>query len=522
MDFQDDGRSDLGTAPLHLRGSTTREKTNSDASSSIGQNTTDQSSTLSSSTSYQETSTVPHLSSLSLIEKYFDVVQDANPIFSKDKFLHDYQSSLCDPELVSAITTITLKLIGSNSPEDEHNLDARIARLLSSSLLEDDIIGTTPSLDQFRKACILAFYDFHQFPGHQSWMRIGQITRMAYRTGLDRLESLRELYDDWGSYSNDEIQEWRSVWWCIYRLDSYSNLSSGTPYLIEHQFVNTSFILDYSHHSPGDSATPQEVHLPSDYADLYKLLPVFALSPKTFSKNVHLLSIAAMRQTGTAKRMHFARPRDDMTESLANIQRQISTLSLSLPPGFFNPARNAFANESHEDHHARLVTVLHLMMARLLLTMLSCAQAKKDKAMVLLTWQQVLEVCQDIASVMEQWNSLFCMKVDPAISFIPFTALVFLDLHKKSTAMDNPTLQTKIQYQQTVLRLNLEEFAKRWTLPRLLNLSFAGFSESVSGPLSHRHIFVILSRFESPLHPRWLQFLSTAQAHLDSVQDAHH
>lgn len=401
------------------------------------------------------------------IEKYFDIVQDLNPIFSKDKFLLDYQELQCDPDLISTIVAITAKLMGLNSLAGEHNLDARIDRLLTSSLLEDDIIGTTPSLDQFRKACLLAFYDFHQFPGHQSWMRIGQITRMAYRTGLDRIESMRTLYPDWASFSNDEIQEWRSVWWCIYRLDSYSNLSSGTPNLIDHQFVNTSLILDHSDQSSSGKTIPQEVHLPSDYADLWKLLSVFALSPKTFLKNVHILSIAAMRQTAAAIRRHFSRPREDMTESLADVKRQLSTLSLSLPPGWFNPARNAFADESHDDHHARLVTVLHFMMARLLLAILCCCQANKEEP--LLTWQQVLELCQDIASVMEQWNSLFCMKVDPAISFIPFTALIFLDLHKKSTAVAQPILQSKIQHNQTILRLHLEQFALVWTLPRLLN-----------------------------------------------------
>ncbi|KAJ5759586.1 hypothetical protein N7520_006742 [Penicillium odoratum] len=455
-----------------------------DPTFAVGQNTTKQSSSSSPPTSFQESRSTPQVPAISLydflylygktqltifinsIEKYFDVIQDANPIFSKKKFLRDYQLSRCDPDLVSTIVAITAKLNGLNSLADDNSLDAQIDRLLSSSLLEDDIIGTTPSLDQFRKACLLAFYDFHQFPGHQSWMRIDQITRMAYRTGLDRLESLRELHSDWGALSNDEIQEWRSVWWCIYRLDTYSNLSSGTPNLIDHQFVNTSFILDQS----SAENVPQQVHLPSDYADLCRLLPVFALSPKTFLLNVHILSIAAMRQTGTAIRMHFSRPRDDMTETLANVQRQLSILSLSLPPGWFNPARNAFADESHDDHHARLVTVLHLMMARLLLTILTCAHTNKEEPS--LTWQEVLEVCQDIASVMEQWNSLFCIKVDPAISFIPFTALIFLDLHKKSTAVAEPTLLSKIQYNQTVLRLHLEQFARTWTLPRLLNCKY--------------------------------------------------
>lgn len=36
-------------------------------------------------------------------------------------------------------------------------------------------------------------------------------------------------------------------------------------------------------------------------------------------------------------------------------------------------------------------------------------------------------------------------------------------------------------------------------------------------PLSYVHIHLIISRFEAPLHPRWLHFLSSAQAELERV-----
>jgi hypothetical protein len=64
------------------------------------------------------------------------------------------------------IATITAKLTGFKLFPDETALNSRIDLLLGSSLLEDDIVGDSPSLDQFRKACVLALYDFHQFPGH--------------------------------------------------------------------------------------------------------------------------------------------------------------------------------------------------------------------------------------------------------------------------------------------------------------------------------------------------------------------
>lgn len=105
---------------------------------------------------------------------------------------------------------ITAKLTGFTADSDDRpSLDAGLDLLLSSSLLEDDLIGDIPSLDQFRKAYLLAFYEFHQFPGHHSWLRVGRVTRMAYRIGLDRLDHIRTIYPDWSTVSDEEIQEWR-------------------------------------------------------------------------------------------------------------------------------------------------------------------------------------------------------------------------------------------------------------------------------------------------------------------------
>lgn len=105
-------------------------------------------------------------------------------------------------------------------------------------------------------------------------------------------------------------------------------------------------------------------------------------------------------------------------------------------------------------------------MAQLLLSTLECGRLRDDEWLMI--WQQVLEACQDIASIAEQWDGSFCLMVDPAISFTIFTALIFLELHRKSTAISPPNLQSRIDHDKTVLRLLLEQFASSWTLPRLL------------------------------------------------------
>ncbi|CEL03782.1 Putative Dehydrogenase [Aspergillus calidoustus] len=438
-----------------------------------------------------------------LIRGFFDIAQDANPIFCRDRFLHRYHNSLCNQDLITTVAIITGKLTRFSMGDDGPNLDEELDSLLSSSLLEDDLVGDTPSLDQFRKAYILAFYEFHDFPGHHSWLRIGRVIRMAYRIGLDRLDHMRALYLDWSMISEEDIQEWRTLWWRLYRLDAYSNLASGTPYLIDDAIINTSFSL--SHQATN---TSQAILLPPNGNGLSALLPAITSDPETLLDNIHNITAATLRQAGVVLRMRMLKWQAGILAQVSLVERQLTTLRLALPPGWLNPRRSAFSNEAPINHHARLITVFHLRKAQLLLSLIMCGQREADDWPA--SWQRVLETCQDIAALAAHWDSAFCLTVDPAITFTIFTTLIFFDLHRKSGALLDDAVRASIEHDITILHLLLKHFARIWTQARLLALSFESFSQSVSGPLSSYHITLILSRFEAPLHPRWLEFLASA------------
>ncbi|KAL3430311.1 hypothetical protein BDV09DRAFT_202304 [Aspergillus tetrazonus] len=452
-----------------------------------------------------------------ILASYFDNLQDANPIFSKEGFFNRYQNSLCAEDLISTIVIITAKLTGFTANGDDlQTLNAELDLLSSSSLLEDDLIGATPSIGHFRKAYRLAFYEFHQFPGHHAWLRVGRITHMAYRIGLDRLDHVRALYSDWGVVSSEDMQEWRWIWWCIYRLDCYTNLSSGMPYLIDDACISTSLI--ESNTLPVSDMVeniPQSYFLPLSPENITKILLFVPSHPDTLLRNVHTITTATLQQVGKVVRMHLVRSPQATLAEAANVEKLLATIRTALPPGWLNTRRNAFANESHNDYHARMVTILHLRMAQLLLAIVDCGQ-RCGADEWLAGWERIIEPCQDMASITEHWNSAFCLAVDPAVSFTLFTAPIFLKLHKKTmttgatSATTNEPSSSIIDHHITILRLQLEHFAQVWTLPRILKLSFESFHQSVSGPLTHGHIALILSHFEAPLHPRWLQFLSTA------------
>lgn len=288
---------------------------------------------------------------------------------------------------------------------------------------------------------------------------------MAYRIGIDRLDHIRMLYPDWSIQSEEDIQEWRSLWWCIFRLDSYTNISSGTPYLIDDTVISTSLFID--HQTSECVNSPQELYLPSNTEDISKVLLAAHLAPETLLKNVHNITTTVLRQAGLVLRLNLTRwSQEVFTSHVTNVERQLATVRLALPAGWLNPRRNAFLNESHADHHARTVTVLHLRMAQLLLSLAQPGLRQGDEWLV--SWQRVYEACQDIASVADQWDSSFCLSVDPAISFTIFTALIFLDLHKKTPNLTEHNLGADIDHHVSILHLQLQHFGKVWTLPRLL------------------------------------------------------
>src|SRR5271170_2151044 len=74
-------------------------------------------------------------------------------------------------------------------------------------------------------------------------MRIGQLTRKAYQCGLHQIDNheQRPLFDCIPA-SDEEAEEWRYVWWFIYCLDSYCNITAATPFVVKVDSVKTALV----------------------------------------------------------------------------------------------------------------------------------------------------------------------------------------------------------------------------------------------------------------------------------------
>ena len=402
------------------------------------------------------------------INIYLETLHNAIPIIPKDELALPKRTVSCSSDLLSTIVVITASITNTELTTGALDVEERINQLLSSQAYRIDLSAQPPSKDQFRINCLLAFYEFHQYPGHSAWERIGQLSRSAYWVGLDCLEDLHTRHSAWTGMSEYEVEQWRLIWWCIYRLDSYANFAVGMPYSIDEAAINTALIrwVDLPEAQCASSSEPKSC-LPYDPGALSELLPSISQSPQASALfNIHLVTTTAVRQVGRSLRLHTLRPLEAQ-DFLSTAERHISLLRLAMPTDYFNPRRNVFGLESVADHQTRLESVLHLTMARLAISIVRCNQYPEGEDWIM-CWQQVLEACQDIGSVSEQWDSSFALKIDPAISLIVFTALIFLNVHKNSSHTPVLRLRSSIEHYESVLLTQLEQLAKSWTVPRLL------------------------------------------------------
>lgn len=383
---------------------------------------------------------------------------------------------------------ITALITGFKFASADFDLDARINLVLSAGLVEQEAHKAPPTINQFRKDCLLTFYESQQFLGNQAWVRLGGLVRLAYRKGLDRLDEAQTgqtRVGAWGGASQDDLDDWRLVWWFIYRLDTSVSLSLGTPYLIDEKNVKTSL--------PGPDLLPEPVlpgftneerrrregtlesrlYLPCHPNDHWQLIPDITFgSPATIVPNLDILFSTAIRQFGRAFRLRMATEPEagtPPTRSLNDADTFLLALQHGLHRRYFDPTRRTSPEESPSDHRQRLTTLVHFHMCKLLLHLTGCSSVDQGKVDWVRNWREVLETCRGIAAAAWHLNSAYSQAVDPRIAPIIFTALVFVHLHLRfHLLIPDSDLHHTLQQCETILDHLLKQLATTWEVPGLL------------------------------------------------------
>ncbi|KAI0203036.1 hypothetical protein F4808DRAFT_418845 [Astrocystis sublimbata] len=458
-----------------------------------------------------------------LLVHFFSEIHPAIPLFRIPHFLKQYDNNLADRKLVVAIVTIAAKILGPINYWKPDDVEVCMQFLLDTAS-ETASSQHFNSLDSFRLDCLLAYYGFHQCPSSSSWMRISKLARKAYVIGVNQIENPDSCSAfDHTAVTEDDIEDWRYLFWCLYCLDSYSNILIGTPFVVELESINTA-LLRKPHdqgHGHGISSSISKIYLPDDIEDLWQTVKAVVSNGTMVNYNIHMITTTILRHAGYILRLRTeGKP---LPTRVTTLQRAIASLRLSLPVRYLNPTRNALSGESCIEHHIRLTNVLHLHMATLIIAI--PPRLEKDEAKFMQSWLETLEPCQNIVTVVEQWDNQHSPRIDPAICVIVSSALCFLELHRRSSSDPSDPLASSISRGQHLLLLFLEQFSTMWALPRFLIHQFKEIRDQCKDIIltCAAEIDRGLSRSRTPVHPKSLQRyldMSTTPSDANSPADA--
>lgn len=331
--------------------------------------------------------------------------------------------------------------------------------------LDEQPAENIPTLWEFQLGCLLAYYTFHQSPGQESWLRIGKLSRKAYQCGLHQIDNPDQDSPVLSTCTDqNEIEAWRRVWWFIFCMDSYSNITAATPFILERESIRTA--LPRSNAVYGQTEAEAEPALYLDDPDmLWKTVKEITNRNTMVNESLHIVTTAILNEAAHLQRLVNQNPSTKLRHRLLSLEAHLSAIRLALPPRYLDPARNVLLGESSSDYHARLICVLHLHAARILSFLpFHVFESKEGYS----RWQRTMEYCEDVVTIIKEWDSLYSLSVDPAVCFIGYTALTILLLHSKSVNRTNIEMMTKLEADQGILVLFLEQFASLWELPKHL------------------------------------------------------
>ncbi|KAH7159282.1 hypothetical protein DER46DRAFT_457727, partial [Fusarium sp. MPI-SDFR-AT-0072] len=155
------------------------------------------------------------------LNNFFHYIHLSIPLFREDKFFRQFESGAVTKDLLLVILALTVKVLGQRQLCGGLRLEERLRHLREKNALDLETSRSRWSLDDFRKACLLAYYEFHEHLGEKAWLKIGHLTRKSYYCGLHQLDKRDRCDENDDDDDDDTKDEWRYVWWCIFCLDMF-------------------------------------------------------------------------------------------------------------------------------------------------------------------------------------------------------------------------------------------------------------------------------------------------------------
>ena len=302
------------------------------------------------------------------------------------------------------------------------------------------------TLDDFRLAALLAFYELYERPGERSLKTIAHLTRKAYQRGLPQLDNPNRCsVFRYSECSEDELEDWRAVWWSLYYLDSFSNLLSGTPFLIEKESIQAALV---STAPIPLSTAPHEsdkIFLPADCGLLPLTIKAIIKHGGSVNRSIRILAVTLLREAGMLRRLMVQSPSESLRIRITALESHFTAIQDALPSGFMDATQQSALDASTGAYFDRLTSVLFIYFARVLAMIPSLAQA--DEAEWMYRWGRTLVFCEAAVGVASHWERSPSL-IDPLVEIVFAGLITMLELQTRlhtTTAVMKDLLEAQKQ-----------------------------------------------------------------------------
>ena len=164
-----------------------------------------------------------------------------------------------------------------------------------------------------------------------------------------------------------EMEEWRHLWWNIWRLDATANSVNSSPcstdmYVPGTALVSTSMAC-FTDGSITDSAKLEfgKLYLEGEVSTCWKTMQAFLENSTSSDLNMYTAAYTLIREASAVQRLTRYKWTSQTEARLLDLDKACAAVQLALPPWHSNPARSISTGESTSRHFDRLKVLLIIL-----------------------------------------------------------------------------------------------------------------------------------------------------------------
>ncbi|KAF7189663.1 Citrinin biosynthesis transcriptional activator mrl3 [Pseudocercospora fuligena] len=391
---------------------------------------------------------------------FFDLVHPSIPLFDQDIALRQIANGTMNRALSSVMAAIALATAPYGNEAHAQTARTYLDELLTTCKHLESELQSNIGVEALQKSCLLAYYSFHQAPGQQAWMRIGMVARKAYAMGLHQLDfALLDSKSPAALQTSEHNDDLRRLWWVVFCLDSYTNITAGTPFIVEIESIATALLL----HS---SNTQGPIFLATDVKEVWETAQELWSRADIDHFALHVVVTVLMKESCKLFRMQIQRPDKRRRARVAAMRDHFATTRFALPAYYLQTTRVAFGAESPSAYIARLTNIVIFSAAQMILELAEAVDPTRVADQE--PWSRAVEHCGTIVEVIKSWSVDSMTRVDPAMCFL--IAISLSVLHVYSLCETSLTIESREQLErhEQILILFLQQFSAHWYTPRFL------------------------------------------------------